>query len=64
MSRHTLGEESMVTVTFEKKGAGTLMMLRHSGLPNDDMAAAHEKGWNSILERFADLFVGGSAHRT
>ena len=64
MSRHTLGEESMVTVTFEKKGAGTLMTLRHSGLPNDDMATAHEKGWKSILERFADLSVGGSPRRT
>jgi len=60
MSRHTLGEESMVTVSFAKKGTGTLMTLRHSGLPNDDMATAHEKGWNSLFDKFAIVFVGGS----
>jgi uncharacterized protein YndB with AHSA1/START domain len=64
MSRHTLGEESMVVVTFEKKGGGTLMTLRHSGLPNDDMARAHEKGWNSILDKFGDGYVSGSRRRT
>jgi len=64
MSRHTLGEESMVTVTFEKRGQGTLMTLRHSGLPDDDMARAHEKGWNSILDKFGDRYVGGSHRRT
>src|SRR5215469_10689226 len=37
MSRNTLGEESMVTVTFQQRGEGTLMILLHSGLPNDDM---------------------------
>ena len=60
MSRHTLGEESMVTVTFEKKGHGTLMSLRHSGLPNDDMARAHEKGWNSLFDKFGNVFVSAS----
>ena len=50
----------MVTVTFVKKGTGTLMTLRHSGLPNDDMATAHEKGWDSLFDKFAIAFVGGS----
>ena len=63
MSRYTLGEESTVTVTFQKKREGTLLTLLHSGLPNDDMAKAHDKGWNSILEKFSDIFVGGSHHR-
>jgi hypothetical protein len=49
-------------VTFQKKGEGTLMTLLHSGLPNDDMAKAHEKGWNSISDKFSNIFVGGS-HR-
>ena len=62
MSRHTLGEESMVTVTFQKKGEGTLITLLHSGLPNDDMANAHEKGWNSIFDKFSSSFGSGS-HR-
>ncbi|MBV8566656.1 MAG: metalloregulator ArsR/SmtB family transcription factor [Methylobacteriaceae bacterium] len=59
MSPNTLGEESMVAVTFQKKGEGTLMILRHSGLPNDDMAKAHDKGWNSIFDRFESIFVRG-----
>jgi uncharacterized protein YndB with AHSA1/START domain len=53
MSRHTLGEESMVTATFQRKEESTLMTLVHSGLPNDDVARAHEKGWNSIFDRFS-----------
>ncbi|MGZ6235599.1 MAG: SRPBCC family protein [Vulcanimicrobiaceae bacterium] len=62
MSPNTLGKESIVTVTFQKKGEGTLMTILHSGLPNDDMAKAHEKGWNSILDKFSNIFVSGS-HR-
>ena len=61
MSPNTLGKESVVTVTFEKKGEGTFMTLLHSGLPNDDMAKAHEKGWNSIFDNFSNIFVGGRA---
>jgi uncharacterized protein YndB with AHSA1/START domain len=60
MSRNTLGEESMVTVTFQKKGEGTLMSLVHSGLPNEAMAKGHEKGWNSIFDKFNSIFVSES----
>jgi uncharacterized protein YndB with AHSA1/START domain len=60
MSRNTLGQESTVAVTFQKKETGTLMTLLHSGLPNDDMARAHEKGWNSIADKFSNIFVSGS----
>jgi uncharacterized protein YndB with AHSA1/START domain len=62
MSPNTLGKESIVTVTFQKKGEGTLMTILHSGLPNDDMGKAHEKGWNSILDKFNNIFVSRS-HR-
>jgi uncharacterized protein YndB with AHSA1/START domain len=60
MSRNTLGEESIVRLTFEKKGEGTQLTLLHSGLPNDDMAKAREKGWNSIFNKFCNSFAGGS----
>ena len=63
MSRYTLGEESTVTVTFENKGDGTLMTLLHSGLPNDEMARAHNQGWTSISDKFGAIFVGGSRRR-
>jgi uncharacterized protein YndB with AHSA1/START domain len=63
MSPNTLGMESIVTVTFEKKGEGTLMTLLHSGLPNDAMANAHDKGWNSIFDKFSNIFVNGLRRR-
>lgn len=53
MSRYTLGEESMVTVSFKKKGSGTLMTLVHSGLPDHEKAKAHQDGWNYFLDAFA-----------
>lgn len=54
VSPNTLGLESTVTVTFESKGAGTLLTLVHSGLPDDEKAKSHQKGWNY----FFDLFQG------
>jgi uncharacterized protein YndB with AHSA1/START domain len=63
MSPNTLGQESIVTVTFEKKGEGTFMTLLHSGLPNEAMARAHEKGWNSIFDKFSNIFASRSHGR-
>jgi Activator of Hsp90 ATPase homolog 1-like protein len=59
MSRSTLGEESTVTVTFQKKGENTLMTLVHSGLPDTDTGRGHEKGWNHFLDIFPEQFGGG-----
>lgn len=56
MSRYTHGEESEVTVTFKKKGDGTLMTLVHSGLPDDEAGYGHEGGWNHFLDRFPKAF--------
>lgn len=64
MSRKTLGEESMVAVTFQRKGEGTLMTLVHSGFPNDAVAKPHENGWNSILDKFSTSFVSGHTARS
>jgi len=60
MSPNTLGQESTVTVTFAKQGDETLMTLTHSGLPNEAMANAHEKGWTSISDKFREMFAGRS----
>src|SRR5579885_2895264 len=38
VSPNTLGEESMVTVTFDKRGKGTVMTLIHSDLPDTQVA--------------------------
>jgi uncharacterized protein YndB with AHSA1/START domain len=59
MSRNTLGEETVVTVTFEKQGNHTLLAIRHSGLPDGSSAKKHEKGWNFILDRFGARITDG-----
>lgn len=63
MSRYTSGEESVVTVTFKKKGADTLMTLVHSGLPKNKMAQAHESGWNYFLDKLTRHFAKKSRSR-
>jgi len=60
MSRYTEGEESMVTVTFRKKGKDTLMRLVHTGLPNNQSGMAHQAGWNYFLDKLTQTFSGGS----
>jgi uncharacterized protein YndB with AHSA1/START domain len=60
MSPSTLGKESMVTLTFKKKGKDTLMTLTHSGLPDHELARGHERGWNYFLGVFNEQFGNGS----
>ena len=62
VSPSTLGEESTVTVTFQKKGENTLMTLVHSDLPDTDGGRSHEKGWNYFLNIFPEQF-GDAAHK-
>jgi uncharacterized protein YndB with AHSA1/START domain len=63
MSPNTLGHESVVTLTFKKQGEDTLMALIHSGLPDDDKARSHEKGWNYFLNAFPEQFGDVSRKR-
>jgi len=60
MSPNTLGLESIVTLTFKKQGADTLMTLVHSGLPDHELARGHEKGWNYFLGIYLEQFGNGS----
>jgi uncharacterized protein YndB with AHSA1/START domain len=60
MSRSTSGEESTVTVTFQKKGENALMTLVHSGLPDTDGGRGHERGWNYFLDLFTEEFTDTS----
>jgi hypothetical protein len=55
-----LGEESIVTLTFDKQGETTLMTLAHSDLPDHDYARSHERGWNYFLGVFFEQFGNGS----
>ena len=58
MSRYTHGMETTVTVNFKKHAAGTLMTLRHTGLPNDDYGRSHADGWDQFLGLMEDYFAG------
>jgi uncharacterized protein YndB with AHSA1/START domain len=58
VSPHTMGEESTVKLTFEKKEGNTLMTLVHSDLPDTDGGRGHQKGWNYFLGIFPDQFGG------
>jgi hypothetical protein len=60
MLRSASGEESTVTVTFQKKGKDTLMTLVHSDLPDTDGGRGHEKGWNFFLGDFHKTFADAS----
>ena len=60
MSPNTLGQETTVAVTFKKQGAGTLMTLVHSGLPDTDAGRSHEKGWNFFMDNFLGKFTEAS----
>jgi hypothetical protein len=53
---NTRGLESLVTVSFQKKGEDTLLTLRHENLPDDENGRSHENGWGYLLSRFADRF--------
>ncbi len=54
MSPSTLGQETMVTLTFKKKGTDTLMTLQHTGLPKAEVAMGHERGWNYFLDKLTE----------
>ena len=53
VSPNTLGEESTVTLTFQKQGEETLMTLVHSGLPirkpEEGMREVGSTFWTSSL---------------
>jgi uncharacterized protein YndB with AHSA1/START domain len=59
MSGFTEGLESMVTVTFERRGNDTLVTLNHSNLPDDEKGRVHERGWNECLDRSVEHVLAG-----
>jgi uncharacterized protein YndB with AHSA1/START domain len=63
MSPNTLGQESIVTVTFKKQGQDTLMTLVHSDLPEHERARGHENGWNYFMGIFREQFGSGSRQK-
>ncbi len=49
-----------VEITLQENGGGTMLHLRHSGLPNQpEVTGSHGAGWDHYLERLALLAAGG-----
>jgi uncharacterized protein YndB with AHSA1/START domain len=48
-----------VEVTFVPDGAGTIVQLRHSGLPEAE-AHSHAEGWDYLLARLVEVGEGRS----
>jgi uncharacterized protein YndB with AHSA1/START domain len=48
-----------VEVTLTPDGDGTVVRLRHSGLPDADAADQHRAGWTHYLDRLAIAGAGG-----
>ena len=53
----TLERETLVTVTFEEEGARTRLTLHHTGFNSVGSRDAHEGGWSSCMERFAEYLA-------
>lgn len=49
VSEATRGLESVVTLTLEPKDGRTLVTLRQSNIPDDEMGRRHEQGWGFLL---------------
>ena len=49
---------STVEFRFVPDGDGTIIRVRHRGLPSEEAHFAHELGWNSYLPRLAALWEG------
>ncbi len=54
-------DDSLVTVSLRDLGGKTELTLRHDGLRTAENCAAHEKGWNSTLNKMGRLLSGANA---
>jgi len=59
VSPNTMGEESLVRITFRKQGEDTVMTLVHTGIPDTEAGRGHDKGWKHFLDIFPEHFVTG-----
>ena len=49
---------STVEFTFTEDGDGTVIRIRHTGLPTDEARWAHHSGWDAYVPRLAALLAG------
>jgi hypothetical protein len=60
VSEVTRGLESVVTVTLQPHDGHTELMLRHSGVPDDEEGRKHEEGWAWMVSTLAQRFESSS----
>ncbi len=51
---------SLIEIDLIEREGGTLLRLTHSGLPDAEACAAHERGWMHYLARLAVAAAGGN----
>ncbi|KWV58389.1 transcriptional regulator [Bradyrhizobium macuxiense] len=49
---------SLIEIDLIDKDSGTLLRMTHSGLPNAEQCASHEKGWAHYLGRLTLVAAG------
>ena len=50
---------SLIEIDLIEQEGGTLLRMTHSGLPDAEVCAAHERGWGHYLARLAVAAAGG-----
>ena len=55
-----LPEASTVEVLLEADGQGTLLRLRHSGLPSDSACDLHSYGWGVGLDQLVEVVAAAA----
>jgi len=55
--------EMLVTVTFEEVNGFTTMVLRHAGIPGDEMIDLTRGGWNESFDKLAEVLAHGRVQR-
>jgi uncharacterized protein YndB with AHSA1/START domain len=51
---------SLIEIDLIDRDGGTLLRMTHSGLPNAQQCANHDRGWAHYLGRLATASAGGS----
>ncbi len=57
MSESTHGLETIVAITLTARDGKTELVLRHTGLPDDDDGRGHDRGWNWFVSRAEERFT-------
>jgi hypothetical protein len=47
----------LLTVSLEPQGQGTLVTLRHTGVPDDEFGRQHGEGWAFVLSAMEQRFA-------